>query len=381
MNAMNLGNNNFSRNKTCTLLGRKQRAASALALKTCLTLALIQAAPGVFAQSSVTLFGVADAVVQYGTGSVYSNTQLGTGSNEVSRIGMRGTEDLGAGLSASFWLEAGYNIDTGTSQATNTNNQINGATTSGLTFNRRSTVSLVGDWGETRIGRDYTPQFLSTGVFDAFGGVGIGISETYRGVAAFHPNSAPTAARASNSFGYLLPATLGGFYGQGQFYRGENVGGANASDGNGSGLRAGYRSGPFNVAIATGTTKYVTGDFRMSNIGGWWEFSGAKVMAQISRDNVGTIKSRGYQVGIQAPLGNGQIRLAQSAYRTDNGATVPETKKYAAGYVYDFSKNTALYTTVVHLTNSGGSKFALNGAVTAADNSSNGYEFGIRHRF
>jgi predicted porin len=346
-----------------------------------MALTMMPVATSVWAQSTVTLFGVADAAIQYGTGSVSNNTLVGTGSNEVSRIGMRGTEDLGGGLSASFWLEAGYNIDSGTSQATNTNNQVSGASSAGLTFNRRSTISLSDKWGEVRLGRDYTPQFLSTGAFDAFGGTGIGISETYRGVAAFSPNSNPTAARASNSFGYILPADLNGFYGNAQFYRGENQGGANAGDGNGAGLRGGFRSGPLNVAIATGTTKYLTGDFRMSNIGAWWEFSGAKAMAQISRDNVGVIKARGYQVGVQAPLGNGQARLAYSAYRADNGTTVPETKKLAAGYVYDLSKRTALYTTVIHLTNSGGSRFAVNGAVTAANNSSNGYEFGIRHRF
>ena len=360
---------------------RAPRGPSGLAFKTCLALALAPFAPQVFAQSSVTLFGVADASFQYGTGSVSNNTLLGTGGNEVSRFGMRGSEDLGGGLSATFWLEAGFNIDTGVGQATNTNNQVSGATTSGVNFNRRSTVSLVGNFGEVRLGRDLTPQFLSTGAFDAFGGVGIGISETYRGLAAFSPNSGPTAARASNGIGYLLPADLGGFYGQVQAYAGETPTGPTAGDGNGAGIRAGYRNGPVNIAIATGTTKYATGDFRMSNIGAWYDFGATRLFGQYSRDNVGSILSRGYQLGVQTPLGEGQFRLAYSAYRSDNGVTVPETKKLAVGYVYDLSKRTALYTTVAHLDNSGGSKFALNSAVTAANSSSNGYEFGIRHRF
>ncbi|MDO8773495.1 MAG: porin [Burkholderiaceae bacterium] len=348
-------------------------------VKTLISVAVLTVAGAASAQSSVTLFGVADAVVQYGTGSKLNKTSIGSGSNEVSRVGFRGTEDLGGGLSASFWLEAGFNIDAGTGQATNTNNQISGNSGSGgLAFNRRSTVGLAGNWGEVRLGRELTPQFGNTGAFDPFGGVGAGISETYRAMAASGANAGPTAARASNAVSYLLPSTLGGFYGHLMHYRGE---GSGNNDGNGNGIRLGYANGPLNVSIGTGTTEYANGDFTLTNAGASWAFGFAKVMGQISQDRVGASKSRGYQIGAQIPLGTGEIRVANSAYRTDTGTSIPETKKYALGYVHNLSKRTAFYTTAVHLRNSGGSKFALNGAETAANTKSNGYEFGIRHRF
>ena len=83
--------------------------------KSLITLAVLAASGAASAQSSVTLFGVVDATVRYvdaGTGgSVWSLTNSGY---QGSRLGFRGTEDLGGGLSTSFWLEAGVNNDNGT---------------------------------------------------------------------------------------------------------------------------------------------------------------------------------------------------------------------------------------------------------------------------
>jgi predicted porin len=126
--------------------------------KSLIALAVLAASGAAMAQSSVTLFGVVDATVRYvdgGTnGNIWSLTNSGYNS---SRLGFRGTEDLGGGLSASFWLEAGVNNDNGTGSATSTNNTLAGSGSSntgtqGLTFNRRSTVSLAGTWGEVASG-------------------------------------------------------------------------------------------------------------------------------------------------------------------------------------------------------------------------------------
>ena len=69
-----------------------------------------------------------------------------------SRLGFRGVEDLGGGMRAEFWLEAGVANDSGAGSATNSNNQavtgLASAGTQGLTFNRKSTVGLVGSMGE-----------------------------------------------------------------------------------------------------------------------------------------------------------------------------------------------------------------------------------------
>lgn len=86
-----------------------------------------------YAQSSVTLFGVADVAVQVGRGSETNRTSVGSGGLASNRLGFRGIEDLGGGMKAGFWLEAGYNLDDGTGVGNTFN------------FNRRSTISLMDD--------------------------------------------------------------------------------------------------------------------------------------------------------------------------------------------------------------------------------------------
>ena len=139
--------------------------------KSVLALAVLGAFAGAAsAQSSVTMFGVIDLNVQTVSNNerVYGMSTDGMAS---SRLGFRGVEDLGGGLKAGFWLEAGLAPDTGRS---NTNGNWGSGTENQLIFNRRSTVSLSNQWGELRLGRDYTATFWSWTVFDPFGTNGVG---------------------------------------------------------------------------------------------------------------------------------------------------------------------------------------------------------------
>ena len=287
-------------------------------------------------------------------------------------------------MSASFWLEAGFAPDSGVGQTTNTNNQASGqgpaaAGGQGLTFNRRSTVSLAGNWGEARFGRDYTPQFWILSDFDPFGVNGVGTGQTFAGII-----TGVTSTRASNSIGYWLPANLGGIYGQAMYYLGENPStpGNVQDDGKGVGVRLGYAAGALNVAVATSRTKYAAGDVRQSNIGAQWDFGVAKLMGHISRDKNGATDAAGWLIGTSVPVGAGEIRASVSQYKTEPGAGPdPKTRKLALGYVHNLSKRTALYATFARVRNTAGAAIALNGSTTGANASSTGYDFGIRHRF
>jgi predicted porin len=335
------------------------------------------------AQSSVTIWGVLDASLAHSTGSIASKTQLTNSGLSSSQLGFRGVEDLGDGLAASFWLEAAINNDNGTGGSTNTNNQTSGAVAGGggLNFGRRSTVSLQGNWGELRIGRDFTPQYRNL-AFEPFGNNGIGTGQN----ANF---GSPTNVRASNSITYLWNTSDNGwwvrndgFFGSAMYYMGENASNAGATkdDGSGYGVRLGWIGNDLHIAGAMSKTKYAAGDVHLNNLHASYNFGVATLIGQYSSDKNGAVSAKGWLVGSTIPVGVGTIRVAYSRYETD-AATNPTAKQLALGYVHNLSKRTALYATAARVTNSGSSAVALYGSSTAAGNSSSGYEVGIRHAF
>lgn len=99
------------------------------------------------AQSSLTIYGIADVGVRHSTGMTAANapssgsvSSVASGVNNTSRFGLRGREDLGGGLHALFNLETGLNLDTGSPANAN------------KFFDRASTVGLGGDWGQVTAG-------------------------------------------------------------------------------------------------------------------------------------------------------------------------------------------------------------------------------------
>ena len=323
------------------------------------------------AQSSVTLFGVADVGVAHLSGSTLSKTGVSTGGANISRWGFRGTEDLGGGLKAGFWLEAGMNMDDGTGKGTG----------GGMAFNRRATVSLMGDWGELRVGRDDTPTFLSTLIFDPFLTNGVG------GTMGFVMLGAPI--QISNSVGYFLPGNLGGFYGQVQHARGEqlNATGTGASpQGNYTGARAGYRSGPLNVALATGELRGATSadDLKANNIAASYDFGMVKPMLLWATEKKGPAKITAIQLGATAPLGQGELRASFGHY--DTSGSNADWRKLSLGYGHNLSRRTQVYGSYSRVNNSAASQRAIGVQGVAAPGNvlgghSNGYEVGVRHFF
>lgn len=344
--------------------------------KSILLLPLLGVAAAASAQSSVTLFGIVDATIAHGSGSIAKRTQVSRGGYNTNRLGFRGVEDLGGGLSAHFWLEAGLNVDDGTGQATNTNNQASGGTGGGaLTFNRRATVGIAGPWGEFRAGRDLNPQYWGYIGGDPFGNVGAGASVNFTSSI-----TGVTGVRSSNSLAYFSP-NLAGFKVNAMHYRGENASNLpTEDDGTGNGIRLSYAKGPFSAGAGYGRTEYAAGDVVQRNIDAQWNFGVAKVIGDLNRDRAGTLRARGGSVGVVVPVGAGEVKAAYSLHRT-NAAGDPEAKKLAVGYVHNLSKRTAVYGTYARVRNSGGSAVALNGATTAANASSSGFDLGLRHSF
>jgi len=390
------------------------------------------------AQSSVTLFGVVDASISgysnssrdvrngfLNRGSVKtSSRQLANGGYNSSRLGFRGTEDLGGGLSASFWLEAPISNDDGQQGV--------------ATFNRRSTVSLSGPFGEVRLGRDYTPTFWNDTVFDPFGTNGVGtnlISTANTSFGAFGTPAATVGSfanggksnydRASNTIGYFLPPNLGGFYGQLMYGFSEKTKyspGIATPDilntqrqGRYVGGRFGYANGPLDVAVAYGSSTVgddfyagITSKVNTFNLGASYDFGPVKLFGEYSKAknkldsdnqrftfsnvNSNSVDLTGYLLGVTVPVGVGLIRASYSAVKLDLNQPFafnqrdPKANKLALGYVHNLSKRTALYATVARISNKNGLALTTGGPNFIANNTftpktSTGYDFGIRHAF
>ncbi|MDH1332972.1 porin [Comamonas thiooxydans] len=342
-------------------------------------LACLVSVPGAaFAQSKVELFGVVDVGVAHLGGSGASKTGLSTGGANISRLGFRGTEDLGGGLKAGFWLEAGLDVDSGAGKAAG----------GGLNFNRRSTVSLMGNWGEVRLGRDDSATFLNTLIFDPFltNGVGGTGAFTMLGIPGV-PSTGGAPIQISNAVSYFLPQNLGGFYGQAQLAFGEQPSGApNKREGDYRGLRLGYRQGAFNGALATGRLYGNTSDTNLTanNVGLSYDFGVAKPMLLWASEKRGGTKITAVQLGVTAPLGNGEARASFGHYNLSGSNA--DWNKISVGYGYNLSKRTQVYGTYAFLKNKGSAAKSigvqgLSAPGTTPGGNSNGLELGIRHFF
>lgn len=341
--------------------------------KQLLGLCMATAAMGASAQTAE-VFGTVDAGVARLTGNGVSKTGLSTGGANISRLGFRGTEDLGGGLKAGFWLEAGLDVDTG-----------QGKTSGGLSFNRRATVSLLGGFGEVRLGRDDSATFLSTLIFDPFLTNGVG------GTMAFAMQGIPGAPggpiQYSNAISYFTPQILGGFSAQLQYGFGETASNAAYSKaGNYAAVRAGYRAGPLNLALAAGKMNGATAaaDNVLVNFGAWYDFGVVKPTFLYASEKVNSVKISATQIGFTAPLGSGQLRASYGRYDTSNSNA--DWNKLAVGYGYDLSKRTQVYGTIARISNKDGAQKSIapqgmTGTGTTLGGSAGGLELGIRHFF
>ncbi len=349
---------------------------------------IISAQVALAADSPVMVFGVVDNDVTYEKSNTAHLTSMGNSGNVFSKLGFRGAEDLGGGLAASFWLEIGLFTNNGTTLSTNSSNA--GAPSPGL-FSRRSTISLASDLGEIRLGRDYTPTFWNTALFDPFGtGGGIGANHLYFDTLV--NGFKPTGTRASDSIGYFLPNNLNGVYGQLMYaFGGQTSNVASSKDGDYSGGRVGYRDGRLDAALSYGVTEYASGNYGQSNLGLSYLFDSSmyslKLMSEIYADSIGSVvpgigskRGSGALLGFTLPAGNGTLKGSYVWYST-NAANNPFSTRLSLGYVYSFSKLTSVYGTVAHINRNNGSTAYLGGISDALIGSNAGLQAGFTKSF
>ena len=334
--------------------------------------ALVAVSAAASAQSNVTLFGVLDVNARYvKNGDLKIKSLSGNGIN-TSRLGVRGFEDLGDGLKAGFWLETGLNVDTGT-QSDSTR-----------FWNRRATVSLLGNFGEVRLGRDYTPTYTGYSDYDVFGDNGVAASGKFDSSLG---TARDTGTRADNMVSYFTPGNLGGFYGRASVAAGEGTAGKKYYGG-----RAGYAAGPLDVSASYGQTTVapLLGDdkFKTADVGASYDFGVVKAMGYYTQSKFASQKIASYSIGAIVPIGVGQLKAAYThanASGTNAAGTsvdANDANQFAVGYIYNLSKRTAIYTTAAYVKNKGAATFAVASTPTmAAGAKSTGAEVGLRHSF
>jgi predicted porin len=377
--------------------------------KTLVALAAL-ASMSAFAQSSVTLYGIADVWVgSLKTNSVtvtgapatgfvanqvaLSQTKLDSAGQSGARWGLRGSEDLGGGLKANFVFESGLNVDTGS------------AAQGGLAFGRQAFVGLSGGFGEVRFGRQYSAYDVFKGgisaqgnnSFDVTNGAALaavdvdalnGVFASSANTAALQQAAVKTAAdklvgklgawvgynaRIDNALSYTTP-NFGGITGQVVLGLGENKT-ATAGATLNSSFHVNYANGPLAVGVAYQNDqlrKVAAGTTALQNtiIGGSYDLGVAKLFASYNRAQYkvpgGSDKANEFNIGARAPFGPVTLvgQYAQSKFKdADDKST-----GFSLEALYALSKRTDTY---VGFTN------------TKIDDDTKNRLFavGIRHRF
>lgn len=335
--------------------------------------------------SSVTIYGVADAFVQFSDGASRL-TRAQSGGLAGSRLGFRGNEDLGGGLRAIFTLEHGINLDDGT----------NGQ---GAFWGRQAFVGLAdSSLGQVTLGRQYGSLYALSGDFSEFAnGVygpstavigGFGGYEPVRGSAnSATANGGP--ARVNNSL-RLESASFGGVKVGALWGFGEATGSTTDTRVADAWLR--YTSGPLDAMVSFVDDKVNATGFSVRSISGAAAYSFGAVRltgGYVSVDDRNTTDAdgQGYWIGGDYRFGPHLVKAQWVESKAENVNT-GKTQALGAGYQFDLSRRTAIYTSLTHFKNEGTAGYAnrwatsLPAGLTSADERDiTEFALGIRHSF
>lgn len=339
-----------------------------------LAVAGLSATP-VMAQSNVTVYGVVDAYFGHGEYGDNKLSAINSGGLSGSRLGFRGKEDLGNGLSAVFTLEYALATD-----------QNAGVGTAGA---RQQFVGLEGGFGFIGLGRQYAPGYFVSR-YDAAGGSGALSAQIQLAKAAKAMIDAGSGSRVNNSINYTSPK-MNGFAVNAIYGFGEKNQIDDRSEGDVLGLGADYASGPIAVGfVYQQKDGGAARDQKEWMLGGSYDFGIVKLLGsyQQVKDAIGASgdTDKVYQLGAVAPVGSGKLHVAWGKLDADAGSS-RDVKSWVLAYTHSLSKHTTGY--LGFLRNENGNdasqsllasnKDALGATVRGED--SNNFVIGVRHSF
>jgi predicted porin len=356
---------------------------------------LAAAAAPAFAQTAVNIYGIVDAGLVRETGGVANVTKVSSGVASVSRLGFKGTEDLGGGMSALFTLETGFRTDTGEVDA------------AGTIFNRQAFVGLKTNAGTVTLGRQYTPYYTTvSAVADPFAA----------GLSGSAKNLLPTAGantRTSNTVMYVSPK-FANLVGEVAYAAGEQPGSNSAGRQMGAALtysvgklnaRIAYNNRNSDVSAATGaaatppTGAISRGIGTNTLLAANYDFGVAKAFAAYGVDRgfnsavlpnttnpynttirpVTSTDSTDILLGVTVPYGQSTF-IASVINKNDKTAFDQDATQMAVGYTYALSKRSTLYASYGKIKNRRNAGYTV-GNATEVGSGDQAYNVGVRHSF
>lgn len=332
------------------------------------------------AQSSVTLYGIADGNVRFDHTNVGTLRSLGSGGDLNDRWGIRGSEDLGNGMKANFIFEQGFdigdnsvsqgNVGAGASAGFGGTSTAPHSSTGSRLFSRIATVSLSGGFGEIKFGRYYNPAYLVQTQADPFGGSMVGMSSN------IYVNN---TVREDNAVYYDSP-TFAGLRFSASYQLGESTTDSTTTQAKRGNDRwsasMSYVNGPLTLAAGTEQIRsnlntYLT---RVFDAAATYDFGVVKLHAiywHTGNDNPLTntaaacaasgiacqlhLRDSAYTFGATVPfgawtfLGQAGRLVDQSHYNNGLAYGAPRATYLSTGFRYNFTKRTNLYAAYAHL--------------------------------
>lgn len=372
--------------------------------KSLLALAALSTIAGTAAaQSSITMYGIADVGVVRESGNPKGPvTKVTSGISAGSRLGFRGVEDLGGGMAAIFTMETGINMDTGGAAQGATNEN-----PGGTLFARQSFVGLKSNAGTLTLGRQYNPFFFTSNAIDPFGSGHIGQAGNVMQLTG-------VSGRSSNSIMYTSPS-FSGFKAELLYAFGELVGSARGGSVINGAIS--YTNGPLLVRLAanqanTDTVSTSSPKRKDVLLGAVYDFKVVKMSAgyatlkgptprffynqeatgfytrsasptpyRLSQVNPATLDMTDILIGATIPAGPGNI-LASYIRHKDRTSANQNASQAAIGYEYYLSKRTVWYTDYSRIRNDNNAGFTVGNSGDATGGAGDkAFSTGIRHTF
>ena len=344
--------------------------------KSLIALAVLAASGAAVAQSSVTLYGIADAFVGSSETQVRGigqrQTNVSTSGVNGSRWGLKGSEDLGGGMKAIFTLESGFSLDTGASAQ------------NGTLFSRQAYVGLQSGFGTVSLGRQYSAydnlQGATNHNYDAF---------TFSARGAVSANGVKDYTnRIDNSIAYASPS-FSGFSGAVVYGFGENKNATTATPANfgdardSASVHIKYANGPILVGYAyqqdelnVATLGGAENKNKYNLLGGSYDFGVAKLTGSYNTAKNNTYSDKEGQIGVSVPFGAAAISAGYARSKSETAGIERTGKGYSILGTYALSKRTGLYAGAQNTKSYGPAFTAASGEIEVTT-----YGLGVRHSF